>query len=191
MGVPHYPDPLKNTPEEQAMFEAILSTEKHTVEAGVFRQIYLPIIANVDGKGKYIEKYVAEIAIHWDSEVDVIENGKVIATVPPLRLPYPTEIGYGQRQAISGIIDTILGIERMSPVAAEKQLPKLLQARHEIAMKHPQVVEHLKAYRKRWDKLFVKFGLPPRFYKDTQPQAVVTTAAPASMELDDEDYEVL
>lgn len=190
MGVPHYPDPLKNNAEEEEMFKALLSVERPTVDAEVFRRVYLPIIANIDGKVQYIEKYIAEVAVHWDNEVDVIENGKVIATVPPLTLPYPTEIGYGPRQAISGIIDSILALERMSPIAAEKQLPKLLKARHDIAMKHPEVVKHKEAFHKRWDQLFVQFGLPPRFYKDVQ-KPVVQEAAPVTQELSNEDYEDL
>jgi hypothetical protein len=187
-------DPMKNTPAQQAMLKTILEQIRPRITEEEFKVRYLPIIANVNGRYQEIETYIANVAKNYDAEVDLVdEHGNVVFVVPPISLPYPTEIGYKNSDAIATLIDRVEHTRALSPPAAERLLSEMLPARHDYQMTSETVKNYRTEAMRRWDALFDRYGYPRRFFKDGGAVNTENTSSsqPAKQELADDDIETL
>jgi hypothetical protein len=116
------------------------------------------------------------VAKHYDAEVELVdERGEVVAIVPPIRTPYPTEIGYKNSDSLVALVDRVEHTRVLSPIAAERLLNEMLPARHNHQMSAEVVKAYMYQMYKRWDDVFERYGLPPRFFKKVEGGSATST----------------
>lgn len=183
----------ENSPQEKEAFKAILSDPNPKLEEREFLEHYWPIIANIDGAGKYIGNWLTNVDRTMCQEVDILRNGELLYVLPPLLFTYPTEHTYDSSRSLSTISSNADGTRSVSPIAAERYLTETLAKHLESVLESDVGVRTRNAYMRRWDEIWVRYGLPPRFGKYLGDDAVVveTETKPEVEQPAFEDYDEL
>ena len=182
-------DPKKNTPAEQQALRTLRTPQRPQVLESDFARYY---VFGLHDRTAYPEQFNAwlDVASTVNHAVDVIQGEEVIFTVPPLLMPYPTEVEYDSSRAITNIVDRALGNGAINPALVEKSLRQELSAHLRGTMQGDEGVALLAEHVSAWDEIFARYNLPMRYPAVTEKirQLSATIAGKQPVEEKKEDH---
>lgn len=160
-------DPRKNSPAETAALRALRAPERPRVLESDFARYY---VFGLHNRTDYPEQFQAwlDVASTVNHSVDVVRDNEVLFTVPPLLMPYPTEVEYDSARALTNIVDRALGNGAINPALVEKSLRQELGAHLKHTIQGDEGIALLAEHISAWDEIFARYGLPMRYPEVTE-----------------------
>lgn len=145
---------------------------EHASALAILNQVPLPTVTEYELRERFLgmlcgEVKTDELAAQWtdvvcngrDSAVNVLNSeGKVIDRVPPLLMPYPTELKFGRSRSISAIVAETNTTNRINPIMGERFMQETLGKQLDTLFESEAVQKAAEDHRKSWVDFLARWG---------------------------------
>ena len=159
---------IANLPEHQSALDLLTRVPNPQISEHELRERYLGYLCGEIETDQLAALWTDQVCNGRDSAVDVVAvDGKIIDRVPPLLMPYPTELKYGRTRSISAIVAETALTNRNNPIMGERFLEETM-GRHVDALYETEAVQAAaEAHRKAWVDFLARWGKKLAVRKDT------------------------
>ena len=174
----------------------IANFPEHAQALSILNQVPLPTVTDHELRERYLgllcgEELTNELAVLWtdeicggkDSAVNVVNSeGAVIDQVPPLLMPYPTELKFGRSRSISAIVAETQVTNRINPIMGERFMEETLGKQVETLFESEAVRKAVEAHRQKWVEFLARWGKKLQVAKGTVQDVAPTAEEPTGFE---------